>query len=92
MMNYPEYKYSYRKIKCYDRKVYIDSVATYQYIPERKVYRLIKQTCSLYENHNNRHRCFGHTKFHEDCLVINPLPIEVPPDSSEFEPQSYLID
>ncbi len=91
-MNYPKYKYSYRKIKCYDRKVYINSVATYQYIPERNVYRLIKQTCSLNEDYNNRHRCLGHTKFLGDCYIINPQPTEVPPDSLEFEPQSRLID
>ena len=35
-MNYPEYKHTYQKIKCYEQNVYIDSVATYKYIPEKK--------------------------------------------------------
>lgn len=91
-MDYPQYKYSYRRLRCYDKKVYITSVATYQYIPEKNVYRLIKRTCSLNEDYNNRHRCFGRTKFLDECYIINPPPAEVPPNSPEFEPQAHLTD
>lgn len=91
-MDYPQYKYAYCKIKCYDKTVFVDTVSTYEYNPEHNTYVLIKTTCSLNQDRENRRRCHGRTKYNNLCTVINPLPIEIEPDDPLFDEQSYLID
>lgn len=88
MHDFPEYKHTYRKIKCFYRKIFIDSTSTYQYVPEKNVYILIKSTCSMHDCHS----CNGIAPYGEPCSLINPLAIEVPPNSSEFDSQGHLID
>lgn len=92
MEKYPKYKYLHKRVRCYERSVFVDSTSTYQYVSERNVYKLIKRTCSLNEDYGNRHKCNGKTKFGEPCSLVNFYPHEVPPDSLEFEQQDYLID
>ncbi len=91
MPDYPEFKYSYRKMRCYRKAVYVDCTSTYQYIPEKNMYRLIKQTCSRNMTGVGRSYCSGRS--HGGlCELLTVTPIEVPPDASDFEPQSHLSE
>ncbi len=91
-MECPKYKYSHQKIKCYDKGIYVNSTSTYEYVPEKNVYRLIKRTCNFNEDYSNKHRCSGRTKFQENCLLINPPLIEVSPEDLESAQHKFLID
>lgn len=87
-MDYPEYRYIYSKIKCYKKTVYVDTTSTYKYEPLKNVYQCIKCTCSMY----NSLKCNGRDGYNEPCFIINPLPIELSPDSKDFDVECFRID
>ncbi len=87
MEEYPKYKYSYRTRRCYIKRIYVDIVSKFEYVPEKNVYRLLENRCSLSQK-GLRKKCLNH-----NCRVLYPLgPIEISPDASDFEPQEYPID
>lgn len=91
MPDYPQYKYTDRKMRCYRKGIYVDATSTYQYIPEKNVYRLIKRTCSRNMTGGDRSYCSG--RVHGSlCKLLTVNPIEIPPDAPDFEPQSHLSE
>lgn len=91
-MDYPEYRYVYSKIKCYKMRIYVNTTTTYRYDPCKNMYCCVKRTCDVNLGFSNYRKCNGMDNFCNPCLIINPMPVELFPNSAEFERSDFPLD
>lgn len=85
-MNYPKHKEIYRTVKCNQlNNTNVICTETYEYIPEKNVYRLISSSCS------GSQKCSGITSYGLPCFRISSRPTEISPESPQLAVQSPPI-
>lgn len=87
-MEYPKYKYFYRKYKCPIGRVYVNITSKFEYIPEKDKYRLTEQLC---DREINPVKC-SHCPYRRKSFISDLPLVELSPNDSAFLPQEHLTD